>query len=60
MISRSLEKISEFSKDMRYYDSELKERDENAETYLKDLPELMSGMFDHIEILVNGQENQFY
>ena len=56
MISKSLERISDFKKDMRYYESELKERENEGENYLKELPILMSGMFDHIEVLVNQQE----
>jgi hypothetical protein len=38
-ISRSLERIGDFKKDMRYYELELKERDTEADTYLKELPE---------------------
>lgn len=38
-ISRSLERIGGFKKDMRYWESELKEREEESETYLKELPE---------------------
>ena len=53
MISRSLERVSDFKKDMKYYESELQERESEADSYLKDLPERMSGMFDHIEMLVN-------
>ena len=53
MISRSLERVSDFKKDMKYYESELQERESEADNYLKDLPERMSGMFDHIEMLVN-------
>jgi hypothetical protein len=53
LISRSLERISDFKKDLRYYESELKDREQEAETYLKDLPEQMSGMFGHLEGLVN-------
>lgn len=60
MISKSLERISDFKKDLRYYEHELKERESEAETYLKDLPEQMSGMFNHLEGLVNQQEKQFY
>jgi hypothetical protein len=52
MISRSLEKISEFRRDQKYYNDELKEREEKAESYLKNLPELMSDMFDHLDKLV--------
>jgi hypothetical protein len=39
MISRSQERIDEFRKDLRYYESELKERETDADTYLKELPE---------------------
>lgn len=60
MVSKSLERISDFKKDMRYYESELKERETEAETYLRELPELMNGMFGHLETLVNKQESQFY
>jgi hypothetical protein len=49
MISKSLERISDFKKDLRYYESELKERETEADTYLKELPTQMSGMFDHLE-----------
>ena len=38
-ISRSLERIHGFKKDIKYLESEIKEREEEAETYLKDLPE---------------------
>lgn len=38
-ISRSLDRISGFRKDLKYFESELKEREEEADTYLKDLPE---------------------
>jgi len=31
---------------------ELKEREEQSENYLNTLPNLMSGMFDHLEMLV--------
>ena len=48
-ISRSLEKISDFKKECRYYEEELKEREKEADSYLQDLPGLMSGMFDYLE-----------
>lgn len=53
MIAKSLDKISEFKKDYRYFKNEIEEREQEAETYLKQLPEQMSEMFDHLEILVN-------
>jgi hypothetical protein len=49
MISRSLSKIDDFKKDMRYYEMELSEREAQSEAYLKDLPVQMNGMFKHLE-----------
>ena len=57
MISRSLEKIQEFRKDHRYYQMELKEREEQSDKYLSFLPNQMSEMFDHLETLVVTQES---
>lgn len=38
-ISRTLDKIQTFQRDHDFYNSELKEREEKAENYLKVLPE---------------------
>lgn len=53
MISRSLQKIDDFKKDMKYFEMELNERQDQSDLYLKELPEQMSGMFSHFETLVN-------
>ncbi len=60
MIGKSLERITAFKSNQNYYERELKEREEKAENYLKVLPEQMSEMFDHLDNLVNEQEDQFY
>ena len=49
MISRSLHKIDEFKKDVRFYEHELNEREKQSEAYLQELPEQMNGMFKHLE-----------
>jgi len=38
MISRSLQKIDDFKKDLRYYQEELTERKTQSELYLDELP----------------------
>jgi hypothetical protein len=53
MISRSLQKIDEFKKDVRFYEHELNEREKQSEAYLQELPEQMNGMFKHLEQLVD-------
>ena len=60
MISRSVNKIDEFKKDMRYFEMELGERETQSDQYLKELPEQMNDMFKHLENLVNSQESEFY
>ena len=60
MISRSLQKVDDFKKDIKYYEHELNDREKQSETYLKELPELMNGMFKHLEKLVDLQEKDFY
>lgn len=57
MISRSLDKINTFKQDQTYYEQELKEREQKSDNYLKILPEQMSEMFDHLDNLVNDQED---
>lgn len=52
MISKSLEKIDDLRKDYHYYQSELKDREDQSEEYLKSIPDLMNGMFDHLGSLV--------
>jgi predicted transcriptional regulator len=39
MVTRSLEKIDEFRKDIKYYEQELTERENQSEKYIKELPE---------------------
>ena len=55
-ISKSLEKIAELRKDYYYYQQELKEREDKSEEYLKTLPDLMNGMFDHLSQVVDEEE----
>lgn len=59
-IGRSLQKIDEFKRDLKYYEQELDERKTQSDQYLKELPEQMSSMFKHLESLVNTQETSFY
>ena len=60
MISRSLQKIDDFKKDLRYYQEELTERKTQSELYLDELPQQMNGMFKDLEGLVDSQEKSFY
>lgn len=53
IISKSLHKIDEFKKDLRFYEMELDERKTQSDQYLKELPEQMSEMFKSLENLVN-------
>ncbi len=46
MVSSSLEKINDLIKSKELYETELSEREALADLQLKDLPELMNGMFD--------------
>ena len=58
-ISRSLERISNLKRDFRILDSEIQEREKFSETFVKDLPPLMSSMFDKLEELVQEAEHRF-
>lgn len=52
MISKSLERISDFKKDTEYFEMDLQERETQADTYLAELPVLMNGMFDALDNMV--------
>jgi hypothetical protein len=58
-ISRSIERINNLKHDYKYMEDEIKERERDAENYLQELPTLMSSMFDHLEKLVETQEEAF-
>ncbi len=38
MITRSLDKVEEFKKDLRFYEQELNERELQSDDYIKNLP----------------------
>ena len=40
-------------------EEEIRERERDSENYLQELPTLMSSMFDHLEKLVEQQEEAF-
>ncbi len=60
MISRSIQKIDEFKKDIKYYEQELQEREQQSDQYIEELPTQMNKMFKHLENMVNTQEKDFY
>jgi hypothetical protein len=39
MITRSLQKIDDFKKDIKYYEQELQERETQSDKYIQELPQ---------------------
>ena len=60
MITRSLQKIDDFKKDIKYYEQELQEREGQSDKYIHELPQQMNKMFKHLEATVDQQETNFY
>ena len=58
-ISRSLERLGNFKRDFRILESEIAEREKFSESYVKDLPPLMSSLFEKLEELVAESEHRF-
>ena len=48
-ISRSLERLSNFKRDFRYLADEIADREKASESYLTDLPPIMTSMFDKLD-----------
>ena len=60
MITRSLQKIDDFKKDIKYYEQELQERETQSDKYIQELPQQMNKMLKHLEVMVDNQESSFY
>lgn len=55
-ISRSLERILNFAREYRFMCDEIKERENQSNTYLQELPTQMNSMFDKLDEL--SQKNK--
>jgi hypothetical protein len=59
MISRSLERLSNFKRDFRYLNDEINDREKASESFLNDLPPLMNSMFDKLEEMAEQADGKF-
>jgi len=59
MISRSLERLSNFKRDFRYLNDEINDREKGSESFLNDLPPLMNSMFDKLDELAEQADAKF-
>ena len=58
-ISRSLERLNVFRRELRNMQEDIKQRDEQSAEYLEQLPPLMESMFAKLEELVKQGETKF-
>jgi len=59
MISRSLERLTNFKRDFRYLNDEINDREKASESFLTDLPPLMNSMFDKLDELAEQADAKF-
>lgn len=59
MISRSLERLTNFKRDFRYLNDEIHDREKGSESFLNDLPPLMNSMFDKLDELAVQADAKF-
>jgi prefoldin subunit 5 len=58
-ISRSLERLNMFKRDLRNMQEDIKQREDQSKEYLEQLPPLMNSMFEKLEELVKQAEARF-
>lgn len=58
-ISRSLEKLNMFRRELRNLQEDIKQRDDKSKEYLEQLPSLMESMFAKLDELVSQSEARF-
>lgn len=58
-ISRSLERLNMFRRELAYMQDDIKQRQDQSSEYLDQLPPLMTSMFEKLEELVKQGESKF-
>lgn len=58
-ISRSIEKLNMFRRELRNLQEDIKQRDDKSKEYLEQLPSLMESMFAKLDELVSQSEARF-
>jgi hypothetical protein len=59
LISKSITRLTNFKSTFRYLNEEILEREKASQNYLRELPPLMSSLFDQLDELVDEAENRF-
>jgi len=59
LISKSLQKLTNFKSTFRNLSLEILEREKASQNYLQELPTLMNSLFDQLGELVDEAENRF-
>ncbi len=59
LISKSIQRLSNFKSTFKYLNEEIKEREKASQTFLTELPPLMASLFDQLDELVIEADNRF-